>query len=114
MARPRDISMTNPSKTRRNPSLIASSKYAPAQPPADDRRQRLESLAQDPAERARAKREIAQISRQQGGRPSAPIQLDDVEVQQRKPLHLVVASEPAQTPAAPSAPPQFVEIREPL
>jgi hypothetical protein len=106
--------MTNPSKTRRTSSPIANSKYAPAQPPQDDRRHRLESLAHDPAEIARAKREIAQMARQQGGRPSTPIQLDDVEVQQRKPLHLVAAPEPSQSPAPPSAPQQFVEIREPL
>jgi hypothetical protein len=92
--------MTNPLKTRRNPSVIASSKYAPAQPPVDERRQRLEALGQDPAETARAKREIAQMARQQSGRTSAPIPLDDVEVQQRKPRAMVPA--PVLPPLAPS------------
>ena len=106
--------MTNP-KIRRNLSPIASSKYASGQPPVGDRRQRLESLGQDPAEIARAKREIAQMSQQQGGRVSAPIQLDDVEVQQRKPLHLVVVSEPLSPPApttGANALPHSVEIHE--
>jgi len=83
--------MTNPQKTRRNASVIANSKYAPAQPHIDERRQRFDALGQDPAETARAKREIAQMARQQGGRASAPIPLDDVEVQQRKPRAMVPA-----------------------
>src|SRR3954465_8937158 len=107
--------MTNP-KARRNPSLIESSKYAPNQTPAGDRRQRLESLAQDPAEIARAKREIAQISRQQGGRASVAIQLDDVDVQQRKPPQMVVAPDALPHAALISAAdlPQFAELHEPL
>lgn len=104
--------MTNPQKTRRKPSIIESSQYAPAQPHVDERRQRLEALGQDPAETARAKREIAQMSRQQGGRVSAPIPLDDVEVQQRKPRAMVPA--PVLPPLAPASsvdqPPQPLKL----
>ena len=105
--------MTNPQKTRRNP--IENSKYAPSQPPADDRRQRLEALGQDPAEIARGKREIAQMSRQQGGRASAAIQLDGVEVQERRPRQTYIA--PQSLPPAPSSDadvPQAVEIDQSL
>src|SRR5215213_3560841 len=112
MVRPRDIPMTNPQKTRRKPSIIESSQYAPAQPQVDERRQRLEALGQDPAEIARAKREIAQMSRQQGGRVNAPIPLDDVEVQQRKPRAMVPA--PVLPPLAPASgvdqPPQPIKL----
>src|SRR4051812_26590779 len=101
MVRPRDIPMTNPQKTRRKSSIIESSHYAPAQPHGDQRRQRLEALGQDPAETASAKREIAQMARQQGGRVSASIPLDDVEVQQRKPRAMVPA--PVLPPLAPAS-----------
>jgi hypothetical protein len=83
--------MPNPQKTRRNPSIIASSKYAPAQPYVDERRERLDALGRDPAETERAKREIAQMSRQHSGRVSATIPLDDIEVQQRKPRSMIAA-----------------------
>jgi hypothetical protein len=94
--------MANPPKTRRSPSIIESSKYAPGQPPVDDRRRRLEALGQDRAAIAHAKQEIAQISRQQSGRASAQVQLDDVEVQERKPRQMVVVPAPL--------PPQPVEM----
>ncbi len=93
--------MTNPQKTSRKPSIIASSKYAPAQPHVDERWQRLEALGQDPTETARAKREIAQMSRQQSGRASASIPLDDLEVQQRKPRAMAAA--PVLPPLAPAS-----------
>jgi Mannosyl-glycoprotein endo-beta-N-acetylglucosaminidase len=87
--------MANPQKTRRNPSIIESSKYAPGQPPpVDDRRRRLEALGQDRAAIAHAKQEIAQISRQQNSGASAQVQLDDVEVQERRPRQMVAAPAP--------------------
>lgn len=108
--------MTNPPKTRRNPSIIESSKYAPGQPPVDDRRRRLEALGQDRAAIADAKQEIAQIARQQGGRASAQVQLDDVEVQERKPRQMVVApvSLPPPIPAFGADAPQSVEMPKSL
>lgn len=104
--------MTNPQKTRRGPSIIENSKYAPGQPHVDDRRQQLAALGQDPVETARAKREIAQMSRQQGGRASAPIPLDDVEVQQRKPRAMVAAPVvlPPLAPASGASELQSVEM----
>jgi Mannosyl-glycoprotein endo-beta-N-acetylglucosaminidase len=100
---------------RRSSSIIERSQYAPTRPPVDERRRNLESLGQDRAAIDRAKQEIAEISRQQGGRPSipfdpaqgrrqdsasAPVQLDDLEVQQRKPLRMVVGSAPQPTPTS--------------
>lgn len=91
---------------RRSSSVIENSKYAPV-PPVDDRRRKLDSLGQDRAEIERAKQEMADISRQQGGRPSirqdsarAAVQLDDLEVQQRKSLRMVVGSAPMPAPTA--------------
>lgn len=104
--------MANPQKTRRNPSIIESSKYAPGQPPVDDPRRRLEALGQDRAAIAHAKEEIAQISRQQNGRARAQVQLDDVEVQERKPRQMVAAPAPLPpTPAIGADAPQSVEMR---
>jgi len=92
---------------RRSSSIIERSQYAPAQPPSDDRRRKFESLEQDRAAIERAKQEMADISRQQGGRPSirqdsarAAVQLDDLEVQQRKPLRMVVGSAPVPAPTS--------------
>jgi len=83
---------------RRSPSVIESSKYAPARPPADDRRRQLDSLGQDRAAIERAKQEMAEISRQQGGRARAEMPLDDVEVQRRKSLRFVPAPAPQASP----------------
>src|SRR5690349_11069515 len=90
---------------RRGSSVIENSKYAPQRPPVEDRRRELESLGQDRAAIKRAKQEIADMARQQGGRPavrqgsaSTPVQLDDLEVQQRKPLRMVVGSAPQPAP----------------
>lgn len=94
---------------RRSSSIIERSQYAPSRPPGDDRRRELESLGQDRAAIERAKQEIAAIARQQGGRASAPVQLDDLEVQQRKPLRMVVGSAPLPAPTSGAdAPPPSV------
>jgi hypothetical protein len=82
---------------RRSSSVIENSKYAPV-PPVDDRRRKLDSLGQDRAAIERAKQEMADIARQQGGRARAAMQLDDLEVQQRKPLRMVVGSAPLPAP----------------
>jgi hypothetical protein len=79
---------------RRSSSIIERSPYAPDRPQGDDRRRKLESLAQDRAEIERAKQEMADIARQQGGRTHAQVQLDDLAVQQRKPLRMVVGTAP--------------------
>jgi hypothetical protein len=99
------------SKPRRNPSVVANSKYMRgAAPQEDQRRQRLESLTQDADANARAKQEFAQLSRQQLGR-AAPVQLDDVEVRKRTPRFTVAPPEPAVEAAddpddAPQRPPK--------
>ena len=95
---------------RRSSSIIESSQYSPVQPQGDDRRRKLESLGRDRAAIERAKQEIAEISRQQGGRASAPVQLDDLNVRQRKPLHIVVGTAPLPAPTSGAdAPPQSVD-----
>jgi hypothetical protein len=87
---------------RRSP--IERSQYAPAPPPADQRRRQLDALGQDRAAIERAKQDIAEMSRQQGGRARAPIQFDDIEVQERKPRQMIVAPAPQVAPApAPGA-----------
>ena len=85
---------------RRNASIIENSQYAPARPPVDDRRRQLESLGQDRAAIERAKQEIAAISRQQGGRTSPSVQLDDLEVQKRKPRQIIVGPAPLPAPTS--------------
>ena len=79
---------------RRGSSIIERSAYAPNRPQGDDRRRELEALGQDRVALERAKQDIAAMSRQQGGRASASVQLDDIEVQQRKSLRMVVAPAP--------------------
>jgi hypothetical protein len=83
------------SKARRNPSIVANSKYMRGAASQDDqRRRRLETLTQDAEANARAKQEFAQISQRQLGR-AAPVELDDVEARQRTPRYTVVSPEPA-------------------
>jgi hypothetical protein len=82
------------SKARRNPSVVASSKYARGPAPHDARRRELESLTHDADAIARAKQDFAEISRQHRSRV-APVQLDDIEVPQRKPQRVVYATVPA-------------------
>ncbi len=84
---------------RRSSSVIKNSKYAPVRPPEDERRHWIESLGQDPAANERAKEDIAAMSRQQGGRARAQVQLDDIEVQQRRPRYTVGTPAPLLSPA---------------
>jgi hypothetical protein len=88
---------------RRSSSIIDRSQYAPGRSQGDDRRRQLDSLGRDRAAIERAKQEIAQIARQQRGQVPAPVQLDDLEVQQRKSFRMVVAPAPSiATPSQPS------------
>jgi len=99
------------SKARRTPTVVANSKYARGPAPQDDRRRRLESLTQDADANARAKQDFAEISRQQLGR-AAPVQLDDIEARQRKPLYAVAKPEPPVVPvdgSAEDAPPRLAK-----
>ena len=85
---------------RRSSSVIERSQYAPnRQPQADDRRHNLDALGQDRAANERAKREMAEMAQQQRGRAIMPVQLDDLEVQQRKPMRMVTAPAPSLDPA---------------
>jgi hypothetical protein len=79
---------------RRSSSIIERSQYAPNRQQGDERRRNLDALGQDRAANERAKHDIAEIARRQGGRASAPVQLDDIEVQQRKPLRMAVTPAP--------------------
>jgi hypothetical protein len=88
---------------RRGSSIIERSQYAPNRSQGDDRRRQLDSLGHDPEATERAKQEMAQIARQQRGLAHAPVQLDDLEVQQRKSFRMVVA--PAPSTDTPTSPP---------
>jgi hypothetical protein len=79
---------------RRSSSIIERSQYAPSRQQGDDRRREFDSLGQDHAANERARHDIAEIARQQSGRAGAPVQLDDIEAQQRKSLRMVVTPAP--------------------